>query len=142
MGITVTITLSIALDSGADDYQTTEPTTLQAVLPNSPAQVWQYQLQGSDNYLLISQTTPPSYLWLDPVPATGLLGSGATFTLRGASTDVGIPLSSVNPSLIPISSVTPLGAAYSFVTGQTTYPPQYQVDLASSVATQTRAGWF
>lgn len=128
MSIQVIVTLSVEL--AGDDYSTHEPDVQRVVLPSSPAAYWQYQLEAANNYLLVSLQNPPSALFLDPQAA-----SGATWTLKGSTLDVGIPIGSDMPSLIPVAQTTPIGATAG---GQA---PQFQVVLSSSVAQVTQVLW-
>lgn len=149
MSITVTVTLSVELSG--DDVSTGEPNTPipALVLQNSPAQRWPYQIQGgltaggpgmADNYLQIPVDLPASLLFIDP----GVTGSGATFVIKGVSGDVGIAISSALPSLLPVALGNPVGSSFSSPASGTTLllAPQWSIDLASSLTTQTPMGWF
>ena len=149
MSITVTVTLSVELSG--DDVSTGEPNTPipALVLQNSPAQRWPYQIQGgltaggpgmADNYLQIPVDLPASLLFIDP----GVTGSGATFVIKGVSGDVGIAISSALPSLLPVALTNPVGGTYIPGSGGSVFSPapQWAIDLASSLTTQTPMGWF
>ena len=147
MSITVVITLSTEI--GGDDYSTGEPDVMRVELDNSPAQIWQYEVQGpsggatmADNYFLVSDQLPASCLWVDPQQVTG-----ATFILRGATGDVGIALDSSSPSLVPVSTLTPFSGGGGFTVangyaGGITAYQQNQIVLTSSQNVQLQAAWW
>lgn len=130
--------INITVELSGQDYSTQEPDQQRIVLSPSPAQTWMYQvIGGADNYFLVSQQNPSSYLWLDPTPSYGANSTqGATFILKGSTLDVGVAISSTNPSLIPVATwkwpptIMTFGA------------PQYQIDLNSSANCMLRTGWF
>lgn len=140
----IKVILTISVDLAGDDYSTGEPDVQRIELDASPAQLWQYELQGPsggtgsvDNYLLVSDQIPPTLLWIDPQ-----VRSGATFILKGATGDVGVALSSTNPSLIPVAQTN--GGTFSAIGDGGTFQAaaQNQIVLSSSQTVQTQIGWF
>ena len=155
--MTVTVTVDITLEILGDDLWTGPPNKYWGQIPVSPANIWQYVLQGPsgsttpvDNVILVPgwlPTTPlqlqgasASFFWIDPQPVWGVSASGATFVLKGSTADVGIPLSSYNPSLIPIAQSN--GGSYNASSGQWQPTPQTDFDLQSSQTVQLQVGWF
>jgi hypothetical protein len=135
MSVTVTVTLST--DILGDDYSTQDSQRQIVALTPSPAELWQYELQAGDNYLIIPAAVQAQALWLDPQ-----VGSGATWTLKGVTGDVGVPISSALPSFIPVSSLNAIGATFQADSGAILYAQQYNVVITSSLTTQTQTGWF
>lgn len=169
--MSVEVTIDISLEILGEDVWSHEPNRVWLQLQNSPANVWQYELQGppppaggssrqvyngGDNFILVPgwlPTTPlvqqglqATFFWVDPQPVWGVSNSGATFTLKGPTTDIGIPISSYYPSLIPIAQSN--GGSYvtqstSHGTTQVWNPtPQTDFDLQSSITVQLAVGWF
>lgn len=120
----------LSVELAGDDYSTHEPDVQRVVLPSSPAAFWQYQLEAANNYLLVSSQNPPSALFLDP-----LVASGATWVLKGSTLDVGIPIGSDMPSLIPVAQTTPIGAT----AGGS--PQQFEIVLSSSLVQVVPVLW-
>jgi hypothetical protein len=54
-----------------------------------------------DNIVLFPFDLSFSEFWIDPTAAV----SGVTLTLKQVSGDVGVPISTVNPSLIPLATI-------------------------------------
>ena len=144
--MTIQVVFTLRVELTGDDYSTHEPDAVRYTLPASPAQLWQYELQAANNYLLIPAQNTAQLLLLDPQAY-----SGATWTLKGSTADVGVQLSSSFPSVIPVSPTTPIGGSTvggitmegGTVQGGTFVPaPQYQIVLTSSIATQTQVGWL
>src|ERR1700685_961658 len=110
--MTISVTVEIILETSGEDSYTELPNMIRGVLSNSPARIWQHEIQGPtggtttpvDNYLLVPQQIPAIFLLINPSPVWGNPQSGATFILKGASSDVGFPISSYLPTLLPVAT--------------------------------------
>ena len=151
----ITVTVEVRVEVSGEDAQTANPARWWGVGTNSPAQIWQDELQGPtggttqpvDNFILVPQ--PPAlmatFFWLDPQPSWGAPASGATFVLKGETTDVGIALSSYNPSLIPCGTTINGGSYVIPMAGGASVwsaPAQTTIDIQSSQTVQVTKGWL
>jgi hypothetical protein len=99
--LSITTTVSVTADV-AGEGEIAGPLSMgTATNTLSPASFQVYQLQVGDIALVLPLGYVVQYLFIDPIAAT----SGATLTLKGNVSDVGVVLSSTLPSLIPVANV-------------------------------------
>ncbi len=160
----ITVTVDISLELAGDDLGTEKPNRVWLQFQGSPAQIWQYELQGQppppggsarqaaggDNIILVPGWLPTfplqlsgasaTFFWIDPQPEWGVNSTGSTFVLKGPTTDVGVNISSYVPSLIPIAQSN--GGSYNPASGVWQPTPQTDFDFYSSQTIQLKVGWL
>ncbi len=136
---TYTTGVTVGVQFFGDD-QVSGPESIGFTRTNGLGQIWTYGLQSGDNILLYPTRGYSDYvLWLDPAPNV----SGATLTLKANTNDVGVGISSVNPSFVPLSSSDPF-----HTTGGPGAPPvpsnvaQVILNCAASGTTPLTMGWL
>jgi hypothetical protein len=149
--MTISVTVNVIVEIAGEDTATGPPNQYWGVLASSPAKVWQYAIQGPtggttqpvDNYLQVSAQNPATLLWIDPSPLMGAQPSGATFVLKGVSSDVGVAISSAYPSLIPVATSNG-GTWVQNAQGFTVFSPTPQtfIDMQSSQTLPVKLGWL
>jgi hypothetical protein len=87
---------------------------------------------------------PATQLWIDPTPLMGAPPSGASFALKGVSSDVGVAISSAYPSLIPVATTNGGTWTTNQSSGVSTFNPTPQtfIDLVSSQTLPLKLGWL
>jgi hypothetical protein len=129
-------TVTITVDLIGDGWTLTPPNSLGTPVVNTgtPGDLFPIQIMASNNALLIPKAPMVvQYLFIDPTAANG----GMAFTLKGIPTDVGVGISSANPSLIPAAAqaVIPNLAGPTILNFTEYY-------LQSTAAGQLNIGWI
>jgi hypothetical protein len=135
----ITSTVAVTVDVNGDG-QVSGPESIGVVAnPASPASLQQYQLVLGNIALVLPLGFAVNYLMIDANTTT----SGQTLTIKGNSGDVGVTLSSLMPSLIPVSNVNPFNEiAFDLTANVAVYAPVGQVWLEATGPGLLGVGWF
>ena len=134
--MTLTATVTITVDLIGDGWTLTPPSALGTpiVNANTPGDLFPIQTMAGNTALLIPQSALTiDYLFIDPAPQN----SGSMFTLKGLPADVGVGISSMNPSLIPVATTAIIPQFTASITLTFT-----EIWLQSTSATQLNIGWI
>ena len=134
--MTLTATVTITVDLIGDGWTLTPPSALGTpiVNANTPGDLFPIQIMAGNTALLIPQSNlTVDYLFLDPNPSN----NGQQFTLKGVPSDVGVGISSMNPSLIPMAATVTIPSFTSVTVLNFT-----EYYLQSSSAGQLNIGWI